>query len=96
MSSLGIVIWIATFALCAVYFYIAFKQKKEAELSFANYAIGGGKIPFFLLFFTHFANIMGVGNFMGHADITSPQLISKSKVAKSQSFFNKDIKVSVA
>lgn len=67
MSSLGIVIWIATFALCAVYFYIAFKQKKEAELSFANYAIGGGKIPFFLLFFTHFANIMGVGNFMGHA-----------------------------
>jgi hypothetical protein len=55
MSSLGIVIWIATFALCAVYFYIAFKQKKEAELSFANYAIGGGKIPFFLLFFTHFA-----------------------------------------
>jgi SSS family solute:Na+ symporter len=49
MSSLGIVIWIATFALCAVYFYIAFKQKKEAELSFANYAIGGGKIPFFML-----------------------------------------------
>ena len=67
MSSLGIVIWIATFALCAVYFFIAIKQKKEAELSFSNYAIGGGKIPFFLLFFTHFANIMGVGNFMGHA-----------------------------
>ena len=67
MSSQGIIIWIATFALCAVYFFIAIKQKKEAELSFSNYAIGGGKIPFFLLFFTHFANIMGVGNFMGHA-----------------------------
>ncbi|HNZ82294.1 MAG TPA: sodium:solute symporter family protein [Sedimentibacter sp.] len=67
MSSQGIIIWIATFALCALYFFIAIKQKKEAELSFSNYAIGGGKIPFFLLFFTHFANIMGVGNFMGHA-----------------------------
>ena len=67
MGTAGIVIWVLTIALFVVYFFIAVKQKKQAEESFANYAIGGGVLPFYLLFFTHFANIMGVGNFMGHA-----------------------------
>lgn len=67
MGTAGIMIWVLTIVLFVVYFFIAIKQKKQAELSFSNYAIGGGVLPFYLLFFTHFANIMGVGNFMGHA-----------------------------
>ncbi|HHZ01587.1 MAG TPA: sodium:solute symporter family protein [Tissierellia bacterium] len=67
MGTAGKVIWALTIALFVVYFFIAIRQKKQAEQSFANYAIGGGVLPFYLLFFTHFANIMGVGNFMGHA-----------------------------
>jgi Na+/proline symporter len=67
MGTAGKLIWILTIALFVVYLFIAIKQKKQAEQSFANYAIGGGTLPFYLLFFTHFANIMGVGNFMGHA-----------------------------
>lgn len=67
MGTAGIVIWVLTIALFVIYFFIAIRQKKQAEQSFANYAIGGGVLPFYLLFFTHFANIMGVGNFMGHA-----------------------------
>ena len=67
MSTAGIIIWVLTVGLFVLYFFIAMRQKSKAEESFANYAIGGGMLPFYLLFFSHFANIMGVGNFMGHA-----------------------------
>lgn len=67
MGTAGIIIWILTIGLFVLYFFIAIKQKGKAEESFSNYAIGGGALPFYLLFFSHFANIMGVGNFMGHA-----------------------------
>lgn len=67
MNTAGIIIWILTVGLFVLYFFIAIRQKSKAEESFSNYAIGGGALPFYLLFFSHFANIMGVGNFMGHA-----------------------------
>ncbi len=67
MNTAGIIIWVLTIGLFVLYFFIALRQKSKAELSFSNYAIGGGTLPFYLLFFSHFANIMGVGNFMGHA-----------------------------
>lgn len=67
MKTAGIIIWVLTIGLFVLYFFIAMRQKSKAELSFSNYAIGGGALPFYLLFFSHFANIMGVGNFMGHA-----------------------------
>lgn len=63
----GVIIWIITILLCGGFMVIAFRQKGNAEVSFSNYAIGGGMLPFFLIFFSHFANIMGVGNFVGHA-----------------------------
>ncbi len=65
--STGTWMWVVTIALCAGFMVIAFRQKGKAEISFSNYAIGGGTFPFYLIFFTHFANIMGVGNFVGHA-----------------------------
>lgn len=46
MNSLGIIIWVATISLCAVYFFIAIKQKKEAELSFLIMQSVGEKYPF--------------------------------------------------
>ncbi|MDF2948510.1 MAG: sodium:solute symporter [Sedimentibacter sp.] len=67
MGTAGIIIWVLTIGLFVLYFFIAMRQKSKAEESFSNYAIGGGALPFYLLFFSHFANIMGVGNFMGHA-----------------------------
>ena len=67
MNNAGIAISVLTIGLFVLYFFIAVRQKSKAEESFSNYAIGGGALPFYLLFFTHFANIMGVGNFMGHA-----------------------------
>ena len=67
MNTAGIAISVLTIGLFVIYFFIAVRQKSKAEESFSNYAIGGGTLPFYLLFFTHFANIMGVGNFMGHA-----------------------------
>ena len=46
MGTAGIMIWVLTIVLFVVYFFIAIKQKKQAELSFSNYAIGGGVLPF--------------------------------------------------
>ncbi|NYB75787.1 sodium:solute symporter family protein [Sedimentibacter hydroxybenzoicus DSM 7310] len=65
--SLGIAIWIITFVMCGAFMWISLKFKGQAELSFSNYAIGGKSFPMYLIFFTQFATIMGVGNFVGHA-----------------------------
>lgn len=65
--TMGTIIWILTIALCGIFLVVAIRQKKNADTSFSNYAIAGGTLPFFLLFFSHFGNIMGVGNFIGHA-----------------------------
>ena len=65
--STGTIMWIFTIILCASFMIIAIRQKGKAEASFSNYAIGGGTLPLFLIFFTNFANIMGVGNFIGHS-----------------------------
>ncbi|KAF5046357.1 Sodium/glucose cotransporter [anaerobic digester metagenome] len=53
--------------MCGAFFGISLKVKDKAELSFSNYAIGGKTFPMYLIFFTQFATIMGVGNFVGHA-----------------------------
>ncbi len=65
--SLGTMIWLITFLMCGAFMYISIKVKDKAELSFSNYAIGGKSFPMYLIFFTQFATIMGVGNFVGHA-----------------------------
>ncbi|MFZ7102803.1 MAG: sodium:solute symporter family protein [Peptococcaceae bacterium] len=65
--SLGTIFWIITIAMCGVFLWISLKFKDEAGSSFANYAIGAGSFPIYLIFATQFATIMGVGNFIGHA-----------------------------
>jgi SSS family solute:Na+ symporter len=60
-------LWIVTALLGALFLWISFKMKGKADESFSSFAIAGGTLPFFLIFFTEFANIMGVGNFVGHA-----------------------------
>ncbi|MEL7649070.1 MAG: sodium:solute symporter family protein [Sedimentibacter sp.] len=65
--SLGTTLWIITILMCGAFLVISLKFKEKAELSFANYAIGGKTFPMYLIFFTQFATIMGVGNFVGHA-----------------------------
>jgi Na+/proline symporter len=60
-------LWIATIVLGLFFLWISIKMKSKADQSFSNYAIAAGTLPFFLIFFTEFANIMGVGNFVGHA-----------------------------
>ncbi len=65
--SLGTMIWIITILMCGAFMYISLKVKDKADMSFANYAIGGKSFPMYLIFFTQFATIMGVGNFVGHA-----------------------------
>lgn len=67
MNTVTMIMWGSTIALCALFFSIGLMQKKQAEVSFSSYAISGGALPFYLIFFSHFANIMGVGNFVGHA-----------------------------
>lgn len=64
---LGTLIWIITILMCAVFMFITWKVKDSASMSFSNYAIGGKNLPIYLIFFTQFATIMGVGNFVGHA-----------------------------
>ncbi|HHW02127.1 MAG TPA: sodium:solute symporter family protein [Thermoanaerobacterales bacterium] len=64
---LGTWLWIVTTVLGILFLWISFKMKDKASESFSNYAIAGKTLPFFLIFFTEFANIMGVGNFVGHA-----------------------------
>lgn len=65
--SLGPILWIITIVMCGAFLYISVKFQGEANSSFSNYAIGGKSFPMYLIFFTQFATIMGVGNFVGHA-----------------------------
>lgn len=65
--SLGTILWLITILMCGAFLYISWKVKDQANLSFSNYAIGGKSFPMYLIFFTQFATIMGVGNFVGHA-----------------------------
>lgn len=64
---LGTWLWIITLAFCGVFLVISFLVRRKATSSYADYLIGGATFPFFLIFFTQFATIMGVGNFVGHA-----------------------------
>lgn len=64
---LGVWLWIVTGLMCAVFLIISWKVTRKAQSSFSNYAIGGKSFPIYLIFFTQFATIMGVGNFIGHA-----------------------------
>ncbi len=63
----GTLFWILTAILCGAFLYISWRVKDQAQSTFSNYAIGGGTFPMYLIFFTQFATIMGVGNFIGHA-----------------------------
>lgn len=65
--SLGSLLWVLTILLCGAFLVISWKVKDTAGASFSNYAIGGKSFPMYLIFFTQFATIMGVGNFVGHA-----------------------------
>lgn len=64
---LSIGIWVITLIVCIIFIGISLKVKSEATASFANYAIAGGTLPLLFIFFTDFASIMGVGNFVGHS-----------------------------
>lgn len=64
---LGSLLWIITALMCGAFLFISIKFKDQAKLSFSNYAIGAKSFPIYLIFFTQFATIMGVGNFVGHA-----------------------------
>lgn len=65
--TLGTVLWVITIVMCGAFLAISLKFKDKAGQSFSNYAIGGKTFPVYLIFFTQFATIMGVGNFVGHA-----------------------------
>lgn len=65
--SLGSLLWIITVLMCGAFLFISVKFSGEAKESFSNYAVGGSTFPMYLIFFTQFATIMGVGNFVGHA-----------------------------
>lgn len=65
--SLGSLLWLITILMCGAFLYISIRVKDQAGMSFSNYAIGGKSFPMYLIFFTQFATIMGVGNFVGHA-----------------------------
>ena len=65
--TLGTTLWVITILMCGAFLAISLKFKGQAESSFSNYAIGGKTFPMYLIFFTQFATIMGVGNFVGHA-----------------------------
>lgn len=64
---LGTLLWVITILMCGAFLLISLKVKNKAQSSFSNYAIGGKTFPLYLIFFTQFATIMGVGNFVGHA-----------------------------
>lgn len=61
-------IWVLTIAFLIGMIGIGIWTSKRAQSNFSEYAIGGKQIPFYLLFFTFFATVFGVGNFIGHAD----------------------------
>ncbi|MDM8534181.1 sodium:solute symporter family protein [Clostridiaceae bacterium HSG29] len=65
--TLGTLLWVITILMCGTFLAISLKFKDEAGMSFSNFAIGGKSFPMYLIFFTQFATIMGVGNFVGHA-----------------------------
>ncbi|HYE82896.1 MAG TPA: sodium:solute symporter family protein [Clostridia bacterium] len=65
--SIGSMLWLITIVMCGAFLYISWRVKDQANMSFSNYAIGGKSFPMYLIFFTQFATIMGVGNFIGHA-----------------------------
>lgn len=65
--NLGSWLWVITFLMCGAFLFISWKVKDAASSSFSNYAIGAKSFPMYLIFFTQFATIMGVGNFVGHA-----------------------------
>lgn len=65
--NLGIIFWLITAIVASIFFYISYRVKDNASVSFSAYSIGGGTFPMFLIFFTQFATIMGAGNFIGHA-----------------------------
>lgn len=65
--SLGSMLWIITIIMCGAFLFISWKVQGKANESFSNFAIGGKSFPMYLIFFTQFATIMGVGNFVGHA-----------------------------
>lgn len=64
---LTISIWVITVLVCVIFIGISLRVKDTATTSFANYAIAGGTLPLLFIFFTDFATIMGVGNFVGHS-----------------------------
>ncbi len=59
--------WIVTIALSLFFIGMSLKFRKKSSESFLHFAIAGGTLPFFLILFTDFATIMGVGNFVGHS-----------------------------
>lgn len=65
--SLGTLLWIITIVMCGGFLYVSLRVRQQASSSFSNYSIGGKSFPMYLIFFTQFATIMGVGNFVGHA-----------------------------
>lgn len=64
---LGTTLWLITIVLCGFFLWVSWKVQGQASESFSQYAIGGGNFPLYLILFTEFATIMGVGNFVGHA-----------------------------
>jgi SSS family solute:Na+ symporter len=67
MMDLGLLLWIITIVMCGVFLIISLKVRHKAQSSFLSYAIGDKSFPMYLILFTQFATIMGVGNFIGHA-----------------------------
>ncbi len=65
--SLGTTLWIVTIIMCCAFLFISLRFRNQAGQNFTSYAIGGKSFPIYLIFFTQFATIMGVGNFVGHA-----------------------------
>ena len=65
--TMGTIFWLLTAVVCGVFLLISFKVRERANVSFSQYAIGGGSFNMLLIFFTQFASIMGVSNFFAHA-----------------------------
>lgn len=59
--------WIIMIFMSLFFILMSFRFKDKAGISFAQFAIAGGTLPFALILFTDIATIMGVGNFVGHA-----------------------------
>lgn len=65
--NLGTIFWILTIIICSIFLFVSWRVKEASNQSFKHYSIGGKTFPFFMIFFTEFATIMGAGNFIGHA-----------------------------